>query len=469
MFSKILVANRGEIALRIIRACKEMGVRTVAVYSEPDIESPHVHLADEAVCIGAAPSSQSYLNIPAIISAAEITDVDAIHPGYGFLAENAHFAEICESCQIKFIGPSPQAIRLMGDKMSAREMMRKVGVPIVPGTQEAVKDKDDALKIAKKIKYPVIIKATAGGGGRGMRVCHNDVRLVSALMTAQAEAEAAFGNPAVYIEKYLEKPKHIEFQILADSHGHMVHLYERDCTIQRRHQKLLEEAPSPVVDWKLRKKMGDAAIKAAKAVNYVNAGTIEFLLDEDGKFYFMEMNTRVQVEHGITELITGIDIVKEQIRIAAGEKLSIRKQDKIPLKGHAIECRINAEDPANNFSPSPGRIERYNVPGGPGVRMDTHAYSGYKVLPYYDSMIGKLMVHGRNRGEAISIMQRALEEFVIEPIKTTIPIHKEILKNPIFRRGQMYTDFIQRLMGEWVDNKASEDNATSKALVKKEK
>ncbi len=460
MFSKILVANRGEIALRIIRACKEMGVRTVAVYSEPDAESPHVHLADEAVCIGAAPSSQSYLNIPSIISAAEITDVDAIHPGYGFLAENAHFAEICESCQIKFIGPTPQAIRAMGDKMSARELMRKVGVPIVSGTQEAVKDKDDALKIAKKIKYPVIIKATAGGGGRGMRVCHNDVRLVSALMTAQAEAEAAFGNPAVYIEKYLEKPKHIEFQILADSHGHIVHLYERDCTIQRRHQKLLEEAPSPSVDWKLRKKMGEAAIKAAKAVNYVNVGTIEFLLDEDGRFYFMEMNTRVQVEHGITELVTGIDIVKEQIRVAAGEKLSIRKQDKIPLRGHAIECRINAEDPANNFTPSPGRIERYNVPGGPGVRMDSHAYSGYKVLPYYDSMIGKLMAYGRNRGEAISIMQRALDEFIVEPIKTTIPLHKEILKSPIFRRGQMYTDFIQRLMGEWSD-KSLEENVTA--------
>ena len=336
MFSKILVANRGEIALRIIRACKEMGLRTVAIYAEPDAESPHVHLADEAVCIGPSPAAQSYLNIPAIISAAEITDVDAIHPGYGFLAENAHFAEICESCQIKFIGPSPQSIRAMGDKMSARESMRKVGVPIIAGTQEAVKDKDDALKIAKKLKYPVIIKATAGGGGRGMRVCHNDVRLVSALMTAQAEAEAAFGNPAVYIEKYLEKPKHIEFQILADTHGHIVHLYERDCTIQRRHQKLLEEAPSTAVDWKLRKKMGDMAIKAAKAVNYINAGTIEFLLDEDGRFYFMEMNTRIQVEHGITELITGIDIVKEQIRIAAGEKLSIRRQDKIPLRGHAI-------------------------------------------------------------------------------------------------------------------------------------
>ncbi len=465
MFSKILVANRGEIALRIIRACKEIGVRTVAVYSEPDAESPHVHLADEAVCIGSAPAAQSYLNIPAIISAAEITDVDAIHPGYGFLAENAHFAEICESCQIKFIGPNAQAIRSMGDKMSARETMRKVGVPIVPGTQEAVKDKEDALRSAKKIKYPVIIKATAGGGGRGMRVCHNEVRLVSALMTAQAEAEAAFGNSAVYIEKYLEKPKHIEFQILADSHGHMVHLYERDCTIQRRHQKLLEEAPSPAVDWKLRKKMGDAAIKAARTVNYVNAGTIEFLLDEDGRFYFMEMNTRVQVEHGITELVTGIDIVKEQIRIAAGEKLSIRKQDKIPLKGHAIECRINAEDPANNFSPSPGKIERYHVPGGPGVRMDTHAYSGYNVLPYYDSMIAKLMVYGRNRGEAISIMQRALDEFVIEPIKTTIPIHKEILRNPIFRRGQMHTDFIQRLMGEWSD-KNSEENAPTVTLRK---
>jgi len=451
MFSKILVANRGEIALRIIRACKEMGVRTVAVYSQPDSDSPHVHLADESVCIGAAPASQSYLNIPSIISAAEITDVDAIHPGYGFLSENAHFAEICESCQIKFIGPKPAAIRAMGDKMAARETARKAGVPIIPGTQEAIKDKEEALRIAKKIKYPVIIKATAGGGGRGMRVCHNEVRLVSALMTAQHEAEKAFGNSAVYMEKYLERPRHIEFQILADNYGNIIHLYERDCSIQRRHQKLLEEAPSPALDWKLRRKMGDMAVKAAKAVDYTNAGTIEFLLDEDEKFYFIEMNTRVQVEHGITELITGIDIVKEQIRIAAGEKLSVKKQDKVPLRGHAIECRINAEDPANNFAPSPGRIERYNAPGGPGIRIDSHAHAGYPVLPHYDSMIGKLMAHGRNRGEAISIMQRALEEFVIEPIKTTVPIHREILKNPLFRRGQIYTDFIPRLLGDWPD------------------
>ena len=459
MFSKILVANRGEIALRVIRACKEMGVRTMAVYSQADADSPHVHLADETVCIGGNAPSQSYLNIPAIISAAEITDVDAIHPGYGFLSENAHFAEICESCQIRFIGPRPDAIRAMGDKMAARKTMQKVGVPIVPGTEEAVKDKDEALKIAKKIKYPVIIKAAAGGGGRGMRVCHNEVRLVSALMTAQHEAEKAFGNSAVYIEKYIEKPKHIEFQILADNHGHMVHLYERDCTIQRRHQKLLEESPSPAVDWKLRKKMGDMALKAARAVNYTNAGTIEFLLDDDGKFYFLEMNTRVQVEHGITELVTGIDIVKEQIRIASGEKLGIKKQDKVPLRGHAIECRINAEDPANDFSPSPGKIERYNAPGGPGIRLDSHAHAGYSVLPYYDSMIGKLMAYGRNRPEAISVMQRALEEFIIEPIKTTIPIHREILKNPLFRRGQVYTDFVPRLLGDWPDKKPEEDNA----------
>lgn len=462
MFSKILVANRGEIALRIIRACKEMGVRTVAVYSTADKDSMHVQLADEAVCIGNAPSSQSYLNIPAIISAAEITDVDAIHPGYGFLAENAHFAEICESCQIKFIGPSAQAIRAMGDKMSARETVRKVGVPIVPGAQGILKDKEEALKLAKKIKYPVIIKATAGGGGRGMRVCHNEVRLVSAMMTAQHEAEAAFGNPAIYMEKYVEKPKHIEFQILADSHGNIVHLHERDCSIQRRHQKLVEEGPSPSVDWKLRKKMGDVAIKAAKAVNYVNAGTIEFLLDTDGKFYFLEMNTRVQVEHGVTELITGIDIVKEQIRVAAGEKLLIRKQDKVPLKGHAIECRINAEDPAKDFVPCPGKIEKYNVPGGPGIRVDSHAHAGYTVLPHYDSMIAKLMVHGKNRPEAISIMQRALDEYIIEPIKTTIPIHKEIMKNPIFRRGQMYTDFIPRIMGDWSGVEKPEDNTKPK-------
>ena len=461
MFSKILVANRGEIALRIIRACKELGVRTVAVYSDVDADSPPVHLADEAVCIGAAPPSQSYLNIPAIISAAEITDVDAIHPGYGFLSENAHFAEICESCQIKFIGPSPNAIRAMGDKMAARQTMSKVGIPIIPGTQEAVKDKEEALRIAKKIKYPVIIKASAGGGGRGMRVCHNEVRLVSALMTAQHEAEKAFGNPAVYIEKYIEKSKHIEFQILGDTQGHLVHLYERDCSIQRRHQKLLEESPSPALDWKLRRKMGDMAIKAAKTVNYTNAGTIEFLLDDDGRFYFLEMNTRVQVEHGITELVTGIDIVKEQIRIAAGEKLSVKKQDKIQLKGHAMECRINAEDPANNFAPCPGKIERYHAPGGPGVRLDSHAHAGYTVLPHYDSMIGKLMVHGRNRAEAISIMQRALEEFIIEPIKTTVSIHREIFKNPLFRRGQMHTDFIPRLMGDWPDKNLEDSKGGS--------
>jgi acetyl-CoA carboxylase, biotin carboxylase subunit len=462
VFSKILVANRGEIALRIIRACKEMGVRTVAVYSQADADSPHVYLADESVCIGAAPASQSYLNIPSIISAAEITDVDAIHPGYGFLSENAHFAEICESCQIKFIGPSPQAIRAMGDKMAARETARKAGVPIIPGTAEAVKDKDEALKIAKKIKYPVIIKAAAGGGGRGMRVCHNEVRLVSALMTAQHEAEKAFGNADVYIEKYLERPRHIEFQLLADNFGNIIHLYERDCSIQRRHQKLLEEAPSPALDWKLRRRMGEMAIKAARAVNYTNAGTIEFLLDEDGKFYFIEMNTRVQVEHGITELITGIDIVKEQIRIASGERLSIRKQDKVPLRGHAIEVRINAEDPANNFAPSPGKIERYNAPGGPGIRIDSHAHAGYSVLPYYDSMIGKMMAYGRNRGEAISVLQRALDEFVIEPIKTTVPIHREILKSPLFRRGQIYTDFVPRLLGDWPDKNADETEKAKK-------
>jgi acetyl-CoA carboxylase biotin carboxylase subunit len=416
-----------------------------------------VYLADESVCIGASPAGQSYLNIPAIISAAEITDVDAIHPGYGFLSENAHFAEICESCQIRFIGPRPDAIRAMGDKLAARETVRKVGVPIIPGTPEAVKDKEEALRVAKKIRYPVIIKAAAGGGGRGLRVCHNEVRLVSALMTAQHEAEKAFGSSAVYIEKYLEKPKHIEFQILADTHGHTVHLYERDCTIQRRHQKLLEETPSPALDWKLRKKMGEVAVRAARAVNYTNAGTIEFLLDDDGHFYFIEMNTRLQVEHGITELVTGIDIVKEQIRIAAGEKLSVRKQDKVPLRGHAIECRINAEDPANNFSPQPGRIERYHAPGGPGVRLDSHAHAGYTVLPYYDSMIGKLMAYGRNRGEALSILQRALEEFIIEPIKTTVPLHREILKNPLFRRGQVHTDFIGRLLGDWPDKNLEQE------------
>jgi len=447
MFSKILVANRGEIALRIIRACRELDIRTVAVYSEADRDSLHVRFADEAICIGQASSSNSYLNIPAIISTAEITDVEAIHPGYGFLAENAHFAEICESCQITFIGPTPENIRLMGDKMTARTTMKKAGLPIVPGSTTIVKNKEDALKTSKAIGYPVIIKAAAGGGGKGMRICHNDLTLINNLMTARAEAENNFGNPDVYLEKYIEKPRHIEIQILADKYGRMIHLGERDCSIQRRHQKLLEEAPSFAVDNKLRKRLGDLALKGAKTVGYVGAGTIEFLLDEKQNFYFMEMNTRVQVEHPVTEMVTGIDIIKEQIRIAAGDKLKIQ-QDQVQIKGSALECRINAEDFQNNFMPSPGKIETMILPGGRGVRLDTHIYQGYVVPPHYDSLIAKLITYGKNRNEAIKIMRRALSEFQIEPIKTTIPFHLQLLQDSRFLRGDISTHFVQEMLGE---------------------
>ena len=441
MFSKILIANRGEIAVRIIRAAKELGVRTVAVYSQADSDSLHVRMSDEAICIGPPASINSYLNIPAIISAAEITDVDAIHPGYGFLAENPHFAEICESCQITFIGPTPENIRLMGDKMQARDVMRKAGIPVVPGSVTAIKNKEDALKTARRIGYPVIIKASSGGGGKGMRICHNDISLASGLMTAQSEAELSFGNPNVYIEKYVDKPRHIEIQLLADKFGHIIYLGERDCSIQRRHQKLLEESPSPVVDNKLRKRLGEIALRAAKEVKYISAGTIEFLLDENKNFYFMEMNTRIQVEHPVTELVTGIDIVKEQIRIAAGERQKIQ-QDEVQLKGSAIECRINAEDFENSFTPSPGKIENLHFPGGPGVRVDSHAYQGYVISPHYDSLIAKLIVLGRHRQEAIQIMRRALDEFIIEPIKTTIPFHREVFKNPFFIKGDFSTNFV---------------------------
>jgi acetyl-CoA carboxylase biotin carboxylase subunit len=403
-----------------------------------------VRFADEAICIGSAASSSSYLNIPSIISAAEITDVEAIHPGYGFLAEDAHFAEICDSCKIKFIGPTPENMRLMGDKMAAKETARKAGVPVVPGSRTVVKTKEDALRIAKETKYPVIIKAASGGGGKGMRVCHNDVRLISAMLTAQREAEAAFGNPDVYIERYVEKPRHVEIQILGDAYGHIIHLGERDCTIQRRHQKLIEESPSPILDSKLRKKIVDAAIKCAKAINYVNAGTIEFLVDCNGNFYFMEMNTRIQVEHPVTEAVTGIDLVKEQIRIASGEKLH-HKQEDIRFNGCAIECRINAEDPDNDFMPSPGKIAMLDLPGGRGVRIDTHVYQGYSIPPYYDSMIAKLIVHGKDRSEAITICRRALDEFIVDPIKTTIPFHKKVMNNPLFIKGKYSTDFIDRL------------------------
>ncbi len=445
MFSKILIANRGEIALRIIRACRELNIRTVAVYSEADRNSLHVRFADEAVCIGPAPSVDSYLNIPAVISAAEITDVEAIHPGYGFLAENAHFAEICESCNISFIGPTPETIRLMGDKVTARETVRKMGMPLTPGSKGVVKDQKEALEVAKKIKYPVIIKAAAGGGGKGMRVCHNDVSLTGSFVMAQKEASANFKNDDIYIERYISEPRHIEFQILADKYGNIIHLGERDCSIQRRHQKLLEESPSPGLDSKLRKKMGELAVKVAKAVNYRGVGTIEFLLDSNGDFYFMEMNTRIQVEHPVTEAVTGIDLVKEQIMIANGVKLKL-KQDDIRFQGAALECRVNAEDPLNNFIPCPGKIEELNIPGGFGVRVDTHIYQGYMISPYYDSMLAKLIVHGKTRLEAIKIMRRALGEFYISPIKTTIGLHSQILEHPLFVQGDISTHFIEKIL-----------------------
>ncbi len=443
MFSKILIANRGEVAVRVIRACKEMGIKTVAVYSEADTESLHTRMADEAVCIGSSAPSESYLNIPAIISAAEITDVDAIHPGYGFLAENAHFAEICESCDIAFIGPTPENMRLLGDKMAARHAMQKIGLPVIPGSSDIIRTKEEAVKIAKKLKYPVIIKASAGGGGKGMRVCHNDVRLVSSFITAQQEAEAAFGKADVYIEKYIERPRHVEVQILGDKYGHIIHLGERDCTIQRRHQKLIEEAPSPAINSKLRKKIGEMAIKAAKACDYINAGTVEFLLDRYGNFYFLEVNTRIQVEHPVSETVTGIDLVKEQIKISSGMKLTY-KQDDINIKGASIECRINAENSDKNFMPSPGKIDLYLPAGGPGVRVDSHVYSGYTISPHYDSMIAKLIVHGKNRQEAIRIMRRALDEFVISPIKTTIPFHRHVMNDALFIRGDFATDYVER-------------------------
>ncbi|MCM8770968.1 MAG: acetyl-CoA carboxylase biotin carboxylase subunit [Candidatus Omnitrophica bacterium] len=450
MFSKILIANRGEIALRIIRACKEMGIRTVAIYSQADRDSLHVRFADEAICIGQASASSSYLNIPAVISAAEIADVEAIHPGYGFLAENPHFAEICESCKITFIGPTPENIRLMGDKMLARTTMHKCGLPIIEGSASIIKNKEEALKIANKIGYPVIIKAAAGGGGKGMRICHNDITLASSLMTAQAEAEANFGNPSIYIEKYIENPRHIEIQVLADKYGHAVHLFERDCSIQRRHQKLVEESPSVAVDHKLRKRLGEMALRAVKTIGYVSAGTVEFLLDQNNNFYFMEMNTRIQVEHPVTETVVGIDLIKEQIRIAAGEKINL-KQEEIKINGAALECRINAEDVENDFSPCPGKIETLNLPGGPGVRVDTHVYPGYTISPYYDSLIAKLITHGRDRNEAIQKMKRALEEFIIEPVKTTIPFHRQLMNNALFLRGEISTHFLQDMLKEKIE------------------
>jgi len=443
MFSKILIANRGEIALRVIRACKEMDIRTVAVYSEADRNSLHVQFADEAVCIGKPQSKESYLNIPAIISAAEVTDVEAIHPGYGFLSENTHFAEICESCKIAFIGPPPEAIAKMGDKSVARETMKKTKVPVVPGSEGVIKDEKEAIKVAEKIGYPIMIKASAGGGGKGMRIAHNRESLVSSFHTARSEAQAAFGNSEIYIEKYIDEARHIEIQVLADKFGNTIHVRERECSIQRRHQKLIEETPSPAINERLRDRMGKAAIRAAKAVNYFSAGTVEFILDKQGNFYFMEMNTRIQVEHPITEMITGVDLVKEQIRIAAGEKLTFQQQD-IGCNGHSIECRINAEDPDNNFMPSPGEVTEYYPPGGPGVRVDSHLYNGYVIPPYYDSLIAKLIVHAEDRKSAIVRMKRALGEYVIEGVKTTIPFHLKVLNHGDFQRGEYSTKFIEK-------------------------
>ena len=448
MFEKILVANRGEIAVRIIRACKELNVKTVAVYSEADANSMHVQLADEAICIGKGPSGDSYLRIDRIVSAAEIADVDAIHPGYGFLSENAHFADVCESCNIRFIGPSSRAMNALENKATSRELARKAGVPCPPGSDGLVENEQDALTIAKRIGYPVMIKAIAGGGGRGMRVAHNDISLVKGYHTSRSEAEKAFGNSGVYIEKFIENPHHIEFQILGDTRGNIIHLGERDCSIQRRNQKVVEETPSPLIENKLkdlRKKMGKAAVRIAEVAHYSNAGTVEFVVDDKGNFYFLEVNKRIQVEHPITEEVTGVDLVKQQIMIAMGEPLRISQGD-VVFHGHAIECCINAEDPFDDFRPSPGRIEMYYAPGGRGVRVDSHAYAGYTIPPHYDSMIGKLITYGKDRRDAMDKMSRALSEYMITGIKTTIPFEQAILQDPNFRRGVYSTSFIEQLL-----------------------
>jgi acetyl-CoA carboxylase biotin carboxylase subunit len=442
MFKKILIANRGEIALRVIFACRELGIKTVAVFSEPDESSLHVLFADEHICIGPARSADSYLNVPRIISAAEITGADAIHPGYGFLSESAYLAEVCEACHIRFIGPDPSVIRLLGDKAKARRAMKKAGVPMLPGSDGPIESEEKALKTAKEIGYPVIIKAVAGGGGRGMRIVKTPPDLPHAFKTAQREAEAAFGVGDVYIEKYLDSPRHIEFQVLGDHHGNVLHLGERECSIQRRHQKLLEESPSVAVTDKVRRRMGGLVADAARAVQYTNAGTFEFLMDEKGNFFFMEVNTRVQVEHPVTEMVTGIDIVKEQIRIAAGERLSF-KQSEVTFTGHALECRINAEDP-ETFVPSPGVIHAFSLPGGPGIRIDTAAHSECTISPYYDSMIAKVIAHGRDRQESIARMKRTLEMAVIQGIRTTIPLHLKILSDPDFIAGRLSTHFMER-------------------------
>src|SRR5438874_3390306 len=460
MFEKLLVANRGEIAVRIIRACKELNIRTVAVYSEADANSMHVQLADEAICIGKAAANESYLRIDRIISAAEIADVDAIHPGYGFLAENAHFANVCESCNIRFIGPSSRAMNALEDKAVSRALAKKAGVPIPPGSEGIVENEQDALVVAKRIGYPVMIKAVAGGGGRGMRVAHNDISLVKGYHTARTEAEKAFGNSGVYIEKFIENPHHIEFQILADNRGNIIHLGERDCSIQRRNQKVVEETPSPLIENKfkdLRKKMGKAAIRIAEMAHYTNAGTVEFIVDSGGSFYFLEVNKRIQVEHPITEEVSGVDLVKQQILIAMGEPMKLSQND-VTFKGHAIECRINAEDPFDDFRPCPGRIEMYYQPGGRGVRVDSHVYAGYTIPSTYDSLIAKLITYGKDRREAMEKMSRALGEYMITGVKTTIPFEQAILQDPNFRRGVYSTSFVNQLLGgarrELIEEKA---------------
>jgi acetyl-CoA carboxylase biotin carboxylase subunit len=443
MFQRILIANRGEIALRVIRACKEMGIESVAVYSEADRGAPYLDLADQKICIGPATATESYLKIPRLISAAEGADVQAIHPGYGFLSENAHFAEVCRDCKIEFIGPPPEAMQLIGNKNEARKLAKKAGVPVVPGSEGLIEKDEEALKLARAMDFPVLIKAAAGGGGRGMRVARDEPSLLSGLRAARQEAESAFKDGSVYLEKYIEQPRHVEVQLLGDRAGHIVHLWERDCSLQRRHQKLVEESPAPNLPDSVRTAMCEAAVRLAKTASYYSAGTCEFLVDKQNRFYFIEVNARIQVEHPVTELVTGIDLVKAQIRIAAGEPLSFKQRD-IVHRGCAIECRINAEDPANNFRPSPGLITRWQSPGGPGVRLDTHAGPGYRVPPNYDSLVAKLLVYQPTRADALACMRRALDEFVIEGIHTTIPIHREIMRLPAFRDGQVDTTFIER-------------------------
>jgi acetyl-CoA carboxylase biotin carboxylase subunit len=443
MLSRVLVANRGEIALRVIRACRELGIETVAVYSEADRNAPYLRLADESICIGPADCDQSYLNIPRIISAAEITNVDAIHPGYGFLAENINFAEICRDCGIIFIGPPVEAMKLLGDKVEARKLARRAKVPVVPGSDGVVPNEVEALKLAAQIGYPVIVKAVAGGGGRGMRVVHNEVSLRAAFNAARMEADAAFGDGSLYLEKFIVEPRHVEVQVMADHEGNVLHFYERDCSIQRRHQKMIEESPCPVLEDRDRERLAEAAIRVIREAKYVNAATVEFLLDKDNKFYFIEVNTRIQVEHPVTEMVTGHDLIKWQIRIANGHTIKLRQKN-IRHQGVAMECRINAEDPANSFSPCPGTITEYLAPGGPGVRVDTHAHQGWTVAPYYDSLIAKLIVHQKTRAEAIATMRRALQEFTIRPIKTTIPACLAILSHNLFVKGKVDTGFVER-------------------------